>query len=179
MANRQAIRDLQTRLAERLQIARTQGVAPSWLAVEASGQKYLFPMTQAGEIFPWVATQTVPYTQSWFLGVSNLRGGLFGVVDLASFVTGQALAVKTEFARKESRLIALNSALEVNCALLVDRLSGLRNQEAFSDFAEKSPDGPAFFGNRYIDMAGQTWQEINLQMLAQQAHFLTISAQSL
>ena len=179
MANRQAIRDLQTRLAERLQIARTQGVAPSWLAVEASGQKYLLPMTHAGEIFPWVATQAVPYTQNWFLGVSNLRGGLFGVVDLASFVTGQALAVKTEFARKESRLIALNSALEVNCALLVDRLSGLRNQNAFIDFAEKSPDGPAFFGNRYIDKAGQTLQEINLQMLAQHAHFLTISVQSL
>lgn len=176
MANRQAIRELQTRLADRLQIARTQGVAPSWLAVEASGQKYLFPMSQAGEIFPWVATQSVPYTQSWFLGVANLRGGLFGVVDLASYVTGQPAAVKTEFARKESRLIALNSALDVNCALLIDRLSGLRNQEAFSDFSEKSPDAPTFFGNQYIDSAGQTWQEINLQLLAQHAHFLTIGA---
>jgi twitching motility protein PilI len=176
MANRQAIRELQTRLADRLQIARTQGVAPSWLAVEASGQKFLFPMSQAGEIFPWVATQPVPYTQSWFLGVANLRGGLFGVVDLASFVTGQPANAKTEFARKESRLIALNTALDVNCALLIDRLSGLRNQEAFSDFAEKSPESPVFFGNQYIDAAGQAWQEINLQLLAQQANFLTISA---
>ncbi len=176
MANRQAIRELQSRLAERLQIARTQGVAPSWLAVEAGGQKYLFPMGQAGEIFPWVATQAVPYTQDWFLGVANLRGGLFGVVDLATYVTGQNAAPKTEFARKESRLIALNSALEINCALLIDRLSGLRNQEAFSDFSEKAPDAPVFFGNQYIDQAGDTWQEINLQLLAQQAHFLTIGA---
>jgi twitching motility protein PilI len=110
------------------------------------------------------------------LGVANLRGGLFGVVDLASFVTGQTTAAKTEFALKESRLIALNSALEVNCALLIDRLSGLRNQDAFTDFAEKSPGAPAFFGNQYIDSAGLTWQEINLQLLAQQAQFLTISA---
>jgi len=136
MANRQAIRDLQTRLADRLQIARTQGVAPSWLALEAGGQKYLFPMSQAGEIFPWVAIHSVPYTQGWFLGVANLRGGLFGVVDLAGFVTGQTTMPKSELARKESRLIALNSVLDVNCALLIDRLSGLRNQEAFSDFAE-------------------------------------------
>ena len=178
MANRQAIRELQTRLADRLQVARTQGVAPSWLAVEAGGKKYLFPMSQAGEIFPWVATQLVPYTQSWFLGVANLRGGLFGVVDLASYVTGQSVAPKTEFARRESRLIALNSALDVNCALLIDRLSGLRNQDAFTDFAEKSPDAPVFFGNQYIDSAGQNWQEINLQLLAQQAHFLTIGAQA-
>ena len=176
MANRQAIRELQSRLAERLQIARTQGVAPSWLAVEAAGQRYLFPMTQAGEIFPWVATQQVPYTQSWFLGVANLRGGLYGVVDLASYVTGQMAATKTEFARKDSRLIALNSGLDINCALMIDRLSGLRNQEAFVDFAEKSEDAPVFFGNRYIDLSGQMWQEINLQMLAQQTQFLTISA---
>jgi twitching motility protein PilI len=176
MANRQAIRELQTRLADRLQIARTQGVAPSWLAVEASGKKYLFPMTQSGEIFPWVATQAVPYTQSWFLGVANLRGGLFGVVDLASYVSGQSTSMKSEFALKESRLVALNSALDINCALLIDRLAGLRNQEAFSDFSEKAPDAPDYFGNQYIDKSGQSWQEINLQLLAQQAHFLTISA---
>jgi twitching motility protein PilI len=176
MANRQAIRELQTRLADRLQIARTQGVAPSWLAVEASGGKYLFPMSQAGEIFPWVATQAVPYTRDWFLGVANLRGGLFGVVDLASYVTGQTVTFKSEYARKESRLIALNSALDVNCALLIDRLSGLRNQDAFKDFAEKPTDAPDFFGNQYIDFAGQTWQEINLQLLAQHADFLTIGS---
>ena len=176
MANRQAIRELQTRLAERLQIARSQGVAPSWLAVEASGKKYLFPMTQAGEIFPWVATQAVPYTQSWFLGVANLRGGLFGVVDLDSFVSGQNTTLKSEFALKESRLVALNSALDVNCALLIDRLAGLRNQQSFQDFLEKAPEAPDYFGNQYIDQSGQSWQEINLQILAQQTHFLTISA---
>src|ERR1700712_3261679 len=109
MANRQALRELQTRLADRLQIARTQGVAPSWLAVEAGGGKYLFPMGQGGEIFSLGATQAVPYTQPWFLGVANLRGGLFGVVDLASYVTGQAAVPKGELARKESRLVALNA----------------------------------------------------------------------
>jgi len=176
MANRQAIRELQARLADRLQIARTQGVAPSWLAVEASGQKYLFPMTQAGEIFPWVAMQAVPYTQSWFLGVANLRGGLFGVVDLASYVSGRGNSLRTEFTLKESRLVALNSALDINCVLLIDRLAGLRNQQAFSDFSEKAPDAPEYFGNRYIDPSGQSWQEINLQLLGQQSHFLTISA---
>lgn len=176
MANRQALRELQTRLADRLQIARTQGVAASWLAVEAGGKKYLFPLSQSGEIFPWVSTQPVPYTQDWFAGVANLRGGLFGVVDLASYVSGKAPPPKTELARTESRLVALNSALEVNCALLIDKLSGLRNQEGFSDFSEKAPDAPDFFGNQYVDLNGATWQEINLQLLAQQAHFLTIGA---
>lgn len=176
MAKRQALRELQTRLADKLQIARTQGVAASWLGVEAGARNYLFPLSQSGEIFSWVGTQPVPYTQVWFIGVANLRGGLFGVVDLASYVSGQAPTQKNEMARSDARLVSLNSALEVNCALLIDRLAGLRNQDAFSDFSEKAPDAPEFFGNRYIDLNGASWQEINLQSLAQQAHFLTIGA---
>ncbi len=176
MANRQALRELQTRLAERLQVARTEGVAAAWLAVEAGGQKYLFPLSQSGEIFPWVSAQPVPYTQAWFVGVANLRGGLFGVVDLARFAKAAAPSNRTELSQSDARLVALNSALDVNCALLVDRLAGLRKQEAFADFAAKHDNAPEFFGNQYIDHAGERWQEINLQTLARQDHFLTISA---
>ncbi|MDP1566014.1 MAG: chemotaxis protein CheW [Polaromonas sp.] len=176
MANRQALRELQSRLADRLQAAKTQGVTASWLAVEAGGDKYLFPLNQSGEIFPWVSAQNVPYTQAWFAGVANLRGGLYGIVDLASFVTGKMPPPRSEMARTESRLVALNSALEINCALQIDKLSGLRNPDAFTDFNEKSPESPEFFGHSYVDANGATWQEINLQSLAQQAHFLTISA---
>lgn len=176
MANRQALRELQSRLADRLQAAKTQGVTASWLAVEAGGDKYLFPLNQSGEIFPWVSAQNVPYTQAWFAGVANLRGGLYGIVDLASFVTGKMPPPRSEMARTESRLVALNSALEINCALQIDKLSGLRNPDAFTDFTEKSPESPEFFGHSYVDANGATWQEINLQSLAQQAHFLTISA---
>ena len=86
------------------------------------------------------------------LGTNLMGGGLFGVVDLASYVSGQPLAIKTDFARKESRLVALNSALEVNCALLIDRLAGLRNQAAFKDFAEKATEA-----------ADKDWDEKNYQ----------------
>src|SRR6476659_4025600 len=124
MANREALRELQARLASRLQAARTEGVQASWLAVESGGHKFLFPLAQSGEIFPFSSTLPVPYTQSWFLGVANLRGGLYGVVDLASYVGGNAPAVRSDATRAESRLVALNAMLEVNCARLVDRLAG-------------------------------------------------------
>src|SRR5205085_11138200 len=106
MANREALRELQSRLASRLQAARTEGVQAGWLAVEAAGGKFLFPLAQSGEIFPFAAPQEVPYTQGWFLGVANLRGGLYGVVDLASFVTGQAPALRSDAGRAEARLVA-------------------------------------------------------------------------
>jgi twitching motility protein PilI len=176
MANREALRELQSRLASRLQAARTEGVQASWLAVESAGRKYLFPLAQSGEIFPFSAPQPVPYTQAWFLGVSNLRGGLFGVVDLASYVAGRAPVQRSDAGRAESRLVALNSLLEVNCALLIDRLAGLRNVDAFSSSSDAPTGSPDYFGSTYTDANGAHWQEINLQALAQQPQFLSISA---
>jgi twitching motility protein PilI len=176
MANREALRELQSRLASRLQAARTEGTQASWLAVEAAGKRYLFPLAQSGEIFPFASPQPVPYTQAWFLGVSNLRGGLFGVVDLASFVAGQAPAPRSDAIRAESRLVALNTMLEVNCALLIDRLSGLRNLDGFSSSSEPPAGSPDYFGSGYTDASGAYWQEINLQALSQQPQFLSISA---
>lgn len=176
MANREALRELQSRLASRLQAARTEGVQAGWLAVEAAGSKYLFPLSQSGEIFPFTSAQQVPYTQGWFLGVANLRGGLFGVVDLASYVTGQPPQVRSDALRAESRLVALNALLDVNCALLVDRLAGLRNTEAFVSSGDAPEGSPAFFGSGYTDASGAYWQEINLQALSQEPQFLSISA---
>ena len=176
MANREALRELQSRLASRLQAARTEGVQASWLAVEAAGARYLFPLAQSGEIFPFASAQPVPYTQAWFLGVANLRGGLYGVVDLASFVAGRAPAMRSDATRAESRLVALNAMLEVNCALLIDRLAGLRNLDAFSSSSEPPDGSPGYFGSGYTDANGAYWQEINLQALSQQPQFLSISA---
>ncbi len=125
MANRDALRAFQSRLASRLQAARTTGVAATWLAVEAGEGKYLFPLGHAGEIFPWTPPQPVPYTAPWFLGVANLRGGLYGVVQLSAFAGGAPSGpAASEAARIQSRLVALNELLDVNCALLVDRLAG-------------------------------------------------------
>jgi twitching motility protein PilI len=175
MANREALRELQTRLASRLQAARTEGVSIAWLAVKAGESNYLFPLALSGEIFPLPTVQVVPYSRPWFLGVVNLRGGVYGVVDLASFVGDGQTRVRSEQALSESSLVTFNTALEVNCALMVDGLSGLRNRESFSS-SEPAPEGsPVYFGNRYRDLGGADWQEINLRSLSQFASFLSIS----
>src|SRR4051794_20074355 len=172
MANREALRELQTRLANRLQAARSEGVQTSWLAVESAGARYLFPLAQSGEIFPYASTQHVPYTQSWFLGVANLRGGLYGVIDLAGFAGLRASVQRVETGRAEARLIALGATLEVNCALLVDRLAGLRNADAFASTSAPPAGSPDWFGIGFTDAGGAYWQEINLQALSQQPQFL-------
>lgn len=175
MANREALRELQIRLASRLQAARSETEAvSSWLAVESGGKNYLMPLVQAGEIFSWTTVQPVPYTQNWFLGVANLRGGLTGVVDLAQLL-GHGRA-RTEQELGDCSLLALNGALEVNAALLVDRLAGLRGTEAFVRSEAPEADAADFFGTTYIDAGGIHWLELNLQVLSQHPAFLSISA---
>ena len=175
MANREALRELQIRLASRLQAARSEGVSvSSWLAIESAGKFYLLPLGHAGEIFPRSVVQPVPYTQPWFLGVANLRGALVGVIDLAGLL-GESQQ-RTEQAMAETSLLSLNAALEVNAALLVDRLAGLRGTDAFVSSEPPAEDAPVFFGTTYLDSSGTRWQELNLQALSQHPAFLSIRA---
>jgi twitching motility protein PilI len=177
MSNKQALRAFQNRLAQRLQSVQTTGVAASWLAVEAGSSRLLFPLSHAGEIFPWTDVQKVPYVQPWFMGVSNLRGGLYGVIDLASFLqTSASSRQRTDNELAQCRLVALNPLLEANCALLVDRLLGLRTTEAFASSAAADEGAPAYFGHVYTDLEGRQWQELNLQLLSQHPAFLGIGA---
>lgn len=175
MVKREALRELQVRLASRLQAAKTEDLSvSSWLAVESAGQSYLLPLGHAGEIFPWSVVQAVPYTQPWFKGVANLRGTLAGVIDLAAFLGVDR--VRTEQSLAETSLVALNAALNVNAALLVDRLAGLRGTEAFVSSESPAEGASAFYGSTYLDASGARWQELNLQALSQAPAFLSISA---
>ena len=178
MANRQALKELQERLAQRLTAARSEAATASWLAVEAGGQRYLMPLVQAGEIFPWPTVQPVPYTKPWYIGVASLRGGLQGVIDLARWLErpGVALEPVGDRISSESRLVSLHSALGINAVLLIDRLLGLRNAAMFTAIAENTADAPACFAHRLVDAQGQVWQELNLQALAAEPKFMAIVA---
>lgn len=172
-----ALRNLQARLADRMQAARSQQAVRSWLAVECGSVGYLLPLAEAGEIFPAGLMQRVPYTRPWFMGVANLRGGLFGVVDLAGFVGGKVSA-RRDNPRDEARLVAFNASLDLNCALWVDRLAGLRSLERLKPLADHpATDLPAarFVGELFEDDTGRQWRELRLSELANEPAFLGIA----
>jgi twitching motility protein PilI len=173
MADRQALRDLQARLADRLRATKTEERKSSWLAVECGSRHtgVLFPLPEAGEIFAMAPLMRVSHTHRWFLGVANLRGAVTGVIDLAGFL---GLRAPTEAPPEQARLIGLNSAFELNCALLVDNLAGLRNAEQLVLLAADDAPRPAFAGDRYRDEQGRVWQELKLSALAVDEAFLAI-----
>jgi twitching motility protein PilI len=178
MANKEALRELQQRLADRLQMVRQQAPVRNWLAVEIAGHGFLLPLDQAGEIFPLSAIQPVPHSRPWFLGVANLRGQLHGVIDLAAFLglpQRQARNVAEVAARDAGRLIAFNAGLQLNAALLIDRLMGLRNASTLTPAnAPLATAKPHFVGAQMNDAQGRTWYELDLAGLVADEAFMKI-----
>lgn len=181
MANKEALRELQQRLAERLQTVREQAPSRSWLAVEIAGHGFLLPLDQSGEIFPLATIHPVPHSADWFLGVANLRGQLNGVVDLASFLglarRSPRPVAEGATARDTGRLVAFNARLQVNVALLIDRLLGLRNPSNLQ-LVPQSEDAtrPHFIGQQMTDAQGRIWHELDLTALASDEAFARIDA---
>ena len=174
MANKEALRELQTRLAERLKAVRSQARSISWLAVECGGRGFLLPLQEAGEIFAPTTIVPVAHAKPWFLGVANLRGGLHGVVDLAGFLGVKGAERANEATRERAQLVAFSAALEINCALLVDRLAGLRSAGQLSAEPGSEESRPSFVGGRFRDATGRLWQELRLSELAHHDAFLRI-----
>jgi twitching motility protein PilI len=76
--------------------------------------------------------------------------------------------------REQSRLVAFNPALDINCALLVDRLAGLRSLDQLRADPHSGPR-PAFAGRSWTDSAGRNWQELQLSALAGHDAFLKVA----
>ena len=204
-ARRLRLREFQAQLVERMQAART-GVDTQvrQLGVAIGAQCWLLNLKEAGEIVTVGAITQVPLTQPWFLGLTNLRGNLISVVDLAHWM-GQAPTVID----KESRIVAFGPSLGFNSALLVKRVMGLRNvadmvlqestlQEAvlkepvqqdsvqqdsvqqdsiLQASVQQSPhSAAAWIGHQYRDHDGQIWSELKLSAMTEDAQFLQVSS---
>ncbi|MBB4845717.1 twitching motility protein PilI [Paucibacter oligotrophus] len=182
MSNKEALRELQQRLAQRMQAAREQQApGAAWLAVECGGQGLLFSLKHAAEIFAPVPLKPLPYAKPWMMGVANLRGGLFTVVDLAVFLglrAPGAAEVRTPSGQQgQARLVSLNPEMNSNCALLVDRLAGLRSEEQLKAqplTAAEQEGRPRFAGQRMLDAQGRSWQQVHLDALSKHEQFLQV-----
>lgn len=177
MAIKQALREFQTRLAQRMQEAMSQSQAGStWLAVEAAGHGFLLPLAEAGEIFMTSGGLIpVPHSQPWFLGVANLRGHLHGVVDLGLFLGLRHQLPSTEGVRVQAQYVTFSRDLDANCALRVDRLAGLRHQDDLQQQMHHDGPRPNFVHRTLSDSDGRSWHELSLVNLARNDAFLRIN----
>lgn len=133
MATKVSLRQFQQDLAQRLSSAKTAPVSAARLGVQCGTSYWLVALDDAGEILPVPEVLPVPLTKPWYLGVANIRGGLFSVVDFAAFAGGEPAARGSD-----SRLILAGPRFGINAALLVTRMLGLRNARDMHRASEAS-----------------------------------------
>jgi len=173
------MRAFQDRINQRLALAQLGTQPASWLAASIAGERYLFPLTQSGEIVPAATISNLPYTKHWYLGVINSRGRIYGVVDLAAYIGSENATSDGQKIRPNRQIdisfLSLNPNLGINVVLCVEKIHGLKTVDDFLESTLAPLNGPDWLGNLYKDPTSFHWQEINLQRLTQSQAFLSVS----
>ena len=171
---RERLRDFQSKLLERMQIARSSdAISTNQLGVMIGKTRYLLNLREAGEIVAVGQITPVPLTRDWYLGLLNLRGNLIGVVDIQRF-QGQENVTLTP----DCRLVAFSSGLSFNAGLLVSKVLGLRNVGEMSirenSSEDSTTDQPLWVKQSYEDSSNQVWFELSFANLIHDNNFLHI-----
>ncbi|KQQ47319.1 type IV pili signal transduction protein [Duganella sp. Leaf126] len=203
---RERLRQFQAQLIERVQAARS-GTATGVreLGVTIGARHYLLDLTQIGEIVMPQPVAPVPLARPWYLGLANIRGDLTGVIDLARYLgqpgpadadagadtdLGAAAAAgdgaaTAEPARRaalaERRLITFSPRLGFNCALLADRVLGLRTSSAMRavsapvlEPAGAEPAAPSWARRCFDDADDRRWTLLDLAQLVREPRFAQV-----
>lgn len=182
---RSRLRQYQVQLLERVQAAKNgAAVSVRELGVVIGGHPCLLDLTQIGEISMPQAVAPVPLTRDWYLGLANIRGNLTGVIDLARYqglapatATRAVSTVSTVSTIAERRLITLAPRLGFNCALLAERVLGLRKKADMLvvDGPHQADSGaPAWRNQHFQDADGQRWTLLDLAQLVREPRFLLV-----
>lgn len=170
MARRTGLREFQLSVAERLRTASTRTALSSKLGFQVGADNWFVALHQVSEVIPVPPTVGVPLTHTWFRGVANVRGNLYGMVDFSAFQGGESIG-----AGMERRVILLSDRLVGGCGLVVSRMLGLRNPEQFTP-ATRPADAPAWVGGIFSDAGGTRWLELDLPALVREQRFLEVGA---
>lgn len=170
MAQRISIKEFQASLSEKLESAAMTQPVSTVLGVLIGRDRWLVHMTDVSEVLQVPKITRVPLTHSWFLGMANVQGNLYGIADLAAYFGGAHTKVE-----QKTRILLVSPRFEVNSGLLVSRTLGIRNE---SDFERIEDDNSSQLGvsGIYKDNQGQHWNKLNLQDLVRDEEFLQVAA---
>ncbi len=165
------LRQFQQQLAARLATKTAAQVESSRLGLSAGGENWLIRLADAGEVLAMPAVAAVPLTRPWFVGITNIRGNLYTVIDFGAFLGRTPLASR---AGAQTRLLLLGPRTgDLRAGMLVTRVIGLRNIAELEPAPPVAP-APAWYGQRWSDGEGVSWQEIDLARLAKDDAFLQV-----
>jgi twitching motility protein PilI len=101
--------------------------------------------------------------------LTNVRGGLVSVIDLARFQGQSATTID-----RESRIVVFAPGLSFNSGILVSRVLGLRNVDDMRLHENETDAAATWSPRQYVDRDAQVWTELDLSMIVQDAQFLHV-----
>jgi len=156
-------------LAHAVQLPERHFAQDLWRGVgyRIGGRRLVSDFREVVEIVPMPPVTPVPGAEPWLLGVGNLRGNLFPVVDLKCFLEGER-TVQQEGARV---LIMRQAGGDV--ALTIDELFGQRSFDTAEEAGiEALADGRyAHFIERAFHADGHAWGVFSLSLLSRTPEF--------
>lgn len=162
MSKRFNMREFQQQLLDRLQARQVIGEQASTLGILVGHHHCLVDMAEISEILPVPLITPVPFTKPWYCGVANVRGSLYGIIDLNAYPDQPPSPREAA-----NRVLLLAQRFAFNTGLLVSRVLGLRHTEKW---LRREENGIV----RYTDENGQDWHKLDVGQLLQQPEFLQI-----
>jgi twitching motility protein PilI len=163
MSKRLSLREFQQGLIDRLQTSDVSGSRVTTLGVQIAGRNWLVDMSDIAEVLPLPPLTIVPFTKPWFRGMANIRGNLYGIIDMAGYEhSGMASG------DINNRVLLLAAKHAINAGLLVDAVLGLRDAQAWrqSEGIDRQIE--------YYDENGAPWRKLDVHGLIEQAEFMQI-----
>jgi twitching motility protein PilI len=168
MDKSQKLRDFQESVNKRL-AAPTEAPLMSWVGVVIGEDNWLVNLADVTEVVGVPRAMPVPHTRPWFLGIANVRGNLYGIVDTAHFWGGPATAIQSA-----NRVLLAHPRFRVNSGLIVRRMLGLRDPGQWK-ICEPDQGAPAWCARQFVDEEGHFWQELAMAALLADPFFLQIA----
>lgn len=133
------------------------------------GHRFVVPMGQVSELLEVPSYTRLPGVKPWVKGVSNVRGRLLPVIDLANF-----LGHKLINPHKQHRILTLESA-DLYCGLIVDQSFGIQHFLADTynqtSSVEESGISPFLLGSYGSD--GNFWHVFSMVNLVEHPDFIS------
>lgn len=140
------------------------------LGVAVGDDRYLIPMTEVSEVIPTPKLARVPLTQSWFLGLANVRGNLYGITDLGAYLGRHSVPFNLK-----SRILLVSPDNKFYGGFIVNSMLGIRSLSEFTPVEPGRKKLPKNVITQYKDTEERLWWQLSLFELIRDAKFLQIA----
>jgi twitching motility protein PilI len=135
-----------------------------------AGQRFVAPMSDVGEILQTPRMTKVPGVKNWMLGVSNIRGRLVPILDLAGL-----LDVPSKADWRTRRVLVIREGQQQH-GLLVDAVLGMQqfpSHQVISQMYVEANCAPYVRGG--FERDGSNWPIFSFTDLVQADEFLQVA----